>query len=216
MTMLTRNTWVGIALVCQLLPLLPASSQNRQPRATDAVGIARHIRATGRSGQAPNVLRQRWGPQPAPLLNAVADSLVAIAVAFGKASDNGRTSQEAASTAISSFLLAGASEGDGVPYRGAAVRLGKIVADGDVGVTGGAVFALTRIDDRRAGLAELARIARFPDNPAAYTAVHFLARQTGPEGLEALRLAWRRGEITQPLALRLVQSVAWHAGWSRP
>jgi len=188
----------------------------RITRDPDAAEIAALLRNQGRYGTAISVLAQSRGPEPKPKLDAIADSLVVIAISFPGNDYRGGSTRMAALRAL---LAAGAGESGvvgiphGVPYTGAAARLMRMAETAeDVGISGTALWALTRLPNNAELLPYLQEFAT-SQNRVAYKAVDLLARQTGPEGQAIARELYRRGRVTEPTAKDLLDRIASEYRW---
>ena len=173
---------------------------------TDAKEVAHQLRSRGDPGMAVQVLTQRYGPQPAAKLDAIGDTLVAVALHFRGDSSKAIYARQAALLA-----LATASKGgrDGMPYAGGPERLLRLVNEGH---SGGALWAITQLPDQTLALELVTGVAR-SNNGMARAAVEELANSLGPRGLTTLRRLFERDEIVDPEAKRTVGAIAFNLKW---
>ena len=151
------------------------------------------------------VLTQYRGTESRKKLDALADSLTAIAIS------ETRGDVESVETHFRVVeVLARAGEGRvGIAYPGAAERLLRIAqATG----SGGALSSLTRMPDRAQAIQLVRRVA-YTETMLGSTAVGHLARDMGPEGLAAAReLHEHNFLVGTPARCQLAILASYH-GW---
>lgn len=206
---------LAIAMVLTLATGAELRSQ-RITRDPDAAEVAALLRNQGRYGGAIAVLSQARGPEPQQKMDAIADSLVVIAVSFPGDDHRGASTRMAALRAL---LAAGTGESGvvgierAVPYAGAADRLMQMAETAeDVGIRGTALWALTRLPNKAKLLPYLHQFAT-SRNRVAYRAVTLLARETGPEGLAMARELYRGGRVTERTAKETLDRIALANRW---
>jgi len=197
---------VGFSIVSSVFTGL--SHAQRISRNPDAAEVAALLRQTGRPGAASRVLAQLDGPLPRERLDSIADTLVAVALSLR--GDDHLTVLTRRS-AVDALLLAGIGEG-GVPYAGAPERLLRLALELP---SGGALWSLTKMPDRRQALQYMRQVAT-ADHGIAYAAVGHLGRDMGPEGLALLRQLHDQGLVTEEHALRELNALARYHGWPEP
>jgi len=201
---LSASVWVTAAGTLSL----PA-----QPPTSRAARIARDVRAgdvraSVALGEAVGILTQRDRSYPESELDAVADSLVVIALMFPGDSAKAVNTRGRAMAAI---MRAGTALNSGTPYKGAASRLRRIALGGR-GVGASAVFGLTRLPDRSEALRELATVAR-SNVRTARVAVEFLATDMDDAGVQVLKELHDASEVTEPSAQKQLLRIARDKGW---
>ena len=176
--------------------------------------IASELRANDRlNGHALKLLTQTGRSYAQARLDLVADTLVAIAIsssAAGRVSGD-ITAEQRAGNAIKILRRAGAGEG-GAPYVGASTKLMRVALSGEP-VSTAAALALSSLPNRAQALVDLRRLASL-NTYAAPTAVHVLAEDLAPAGLNLLRELYKNGLVTHPLAKARVDALARHYGWN--
>jgi hypothetical protein len=172
-----------------------------------AKDVAARLRTQGDAGDAVSILTQQKGRVPRAALDAIADTLVAIATQVSDDSSGMRMRRQAALT----LAHAGSAHAGGVPYAGAGERLLRIALSSG-GSKGGAVSGLTRLADSAEALGLLRRIA-IADDQIAYAAVNALANEMGPRGLEVARDLYAKSSVVREDARDILRHVARAHGW---
>lgn len=192
---------------------LYAQAINREPNAAEVAAL---LRGQGHAGGAVAVLTQAYSLQPRQKMDEIADSLVAIAVGFPGDDLRGARTRGAA---LSTLSLAGIGTREvtgmdrAVPYTGAADRFMRIAETAqDVGISGGALRALTELPDKTRLLPFLRKVA-ISQNAAALVAVTILISDTGPEGQLIARELHRRRLVTERNAWEILDRLAGAYGW---
>jgi len=208
----------SLALSTQACAIHAQSVTNQ--RIDDVRDVARTLRAHGHAGYAVRVLTQTTGAQPREKLDAIADTLVSIAIAFPGADLRGARTRAAA---LSALLRAGArypvSESGGkpghqrVPYSGAAERL-QVIAENapDPGIAATALLSLPEMMNRAQLLPYLRRLA-MSQNRVVPSVLIALDQETGAEGVAILHDLFRKRLVTQPQAQELLVRLAAARGW---
>ena len=174
---------------------------------TSAAQISILLRTRGYGGRALRLLRQQEGTQLPSKLDAIADSLVAIATSLPGDSIREINIRYAALD----ILLAAGRTGSGVAYQGAAFRLIRIALS-ESPVRGGAVYALTRLADQDAALRSLKQVATARAS-TAYVAIEQLTRNMGPSGLQLARQIYTQDLVRDDRAHDALQRIARYYGW---
>jgi hypothetical protein len=182
--------------------LVGVTSVHGQPmsREPTAAEVATLLRTRGHAGAAQAVLTQAYSVQPQQKMDEIADTLVVIAATFPGDDFRGAHTRGAA---LITLLLAGQGSSGivginrAVPYAGAVDRLIRIAETAqDVGISGQALDALTKLPDKSRLLPFLRQIAT-SQNAAAWVAVGILIRETGPEGQTIARELCRGGLVKE-------------------
>jgi hypothetical protein len=203
--MLTRTITIVVLSALILIRTDMAGQSQARRLDTDAAEVARSLRTSGDPGLALQVLTQQYGSVSPSKLNAIADSLVEIAMHFpGDSIKHVLTRQAALIT------LVDASRGSrGVAYAGGPERLLRLVQEGR---SGGALWGITQIPNKVQALQMIRGLAT-SQNPMAHEAVRALANDLGAAGLEALRDLYRGNAITQREARQLASIIAANLKW---
>jgi hypothetical protein len=82
----------------------------------------------------------------------------------------------------------------------------------DVGIRGGALWALVQLQNGDRVIPYLRRIAS-SENPAATDAVELLATETGPTGRAAAKALFQEGAVKQATAREALSRFAMINGW---
>jgi hypothetical protein len=169
------------------------------------------VRRDGTAASAMRLLSQTGGPRSAVALDALADSLVAVALEPVGAGDV--RLQAFRGSAISALGEAGSPRAK-VPYRGAGERLFRIAQSADdPGMRGVAIFRIGGLADTPTALRLLRRIA-VSDNAVAVSAIHRLSGEVlGQGGLAVLRELFTSGAVTQESARNQLEWLARKYGW---
>jgi len=177
--------------------------------------VAARLRSDGNNWEALQILKQAWGPHAPSELDAVADTLVAIAVTMASRvhsdpADVRARKLQAASSAVETLRLAGIGPG-AARYIGSPPRLLRIAESG-AWTAPAALLALTSQPDTNQTLRFLRQIS-MQDTYAAPTAVFLLAADMGVEGIDTLRGLYRAGLVVHPLARRQLDAIAAQNRW---
>lgn len=209
-----RRIYSGCASAVTVVAALAATSRlHAQPlsREPTAAEVAALLRGQGHAGGAVAVLTQAYSPQPRRKMDDIADSLVAIATGFPGDDLRGARTRGAA---LSTLLLAGIGTREvtgferPIPYAGAADRFMRIAETAqDVGISGGALRALTELPDKTRLLPFLRKVAT-SQNVAAWVAVTILVRDTGPEGQAIARELYGQRLVTERSAREVLDRLA--------
>jgi hypothetical protein len=167
------------------------------------------LQGMGNGSMATSVLTQEHRSRSPAVLDAFADSLVAIAIRFGKSKS---TDRRLAGAAASALVSASRAERGGVAYPRAFERLARIY-EGSEG--GGILWLMTQLPNQGPVLDFLADVASSSDTGGATTAIRHLAHDTGPTGLQRLRVLWEREAIVDPVAIEHITAIAHAQGWRR-
>lgn len=170
------------------------------------------LREMGNGSMAASVLTQEHRSRSPVVLDAFADSLVAIAVRFGNSKSSDR---RLAGAAASALVGASRAERGGVAYPHAFERLVRIYEGSDVGRKGATLWLMTQLPNRGPVLEFLVAVASSPGATTATTAIRHLAHDTGPAGLQRLRGLWEREAIVDPIAIEHITAIAHAQGWRR-
>lgn len=197
---------IGAALAA--VTSLHGQTITREPTAAD---VATLLRTSGHAGGARAVLTQAYSVQHRQRMDEIADTLVVIASTFPGDNLRGASTRGAALTTL---LLAGqGSSGivgvdSAVPYAGAVDRLMRIAETAqDVGISGGALHALTKLPDKSRLLPFVRQIAT-SQHAAAWVAIGILVRETGPAGQTIARELCRNGLVKERNAWETLESLA--------
>ena len=200
------NTALTVTCVTALLGMRPLAAQSGVS-AISPSSIARTVRDSGKAGLAVWALNQRGNAISKATLDAVADTLVAVAI-------RSDSRNEFAPMAAVLALGSASRSGGRASYAGAAPRLLKIAENSDdLRVRGTAVSSIGMLPDRKSAISMLARIAQ-TNNPAALVAVQELSTRNATfGGLDELKTLFRNKSVTQKLARDALTEVAYRQGW---
>jgi hypothetical protein len=148
-------------------------------------------------------LARAW---PRARLDALADSLVAIATADGPLVETQRQAWAARGA-----LRSAGSDSAPVPYAGAFDALVRIY-HGNEPLRAGTLSAMTRLVDQDPVFRFFIEVAT-SDDTTAHRGLTLLLDEFGPEGEAAVHQLYREGQVTQPLAVRVLNRIAYHRGW---
>lgn len=207
---LSRCAVVTILALAAVSPL-HAQARRENPSAAEAAAALRtHRRYT----EAVWVLTQVHGVQPRDKMDAVADSLVAIAVGFPGRDAEATRIRAAAMTGLMMAAKGNAGgEVGGTPYTGATERFMRIAETAkDNGVRAAALSSLTKLPATPATYAFFRKVATSQD-PVARWAVNLLDTEMGAEGQAVAHDLYRSGQVTQPEAKKALAGVAMAHGW---
>jgi hypothetical protein len=213
---------VRLLLLVALLPVAgEAQAVDRKATAAEdrnatAATVAQALRFKGHARGGRAALTQAYGPRPQAALDAIADSMVAIATTL----QGGDVRAHAIRTAALNALAAAGMGDNGIvgsqraiPYAGASARLIRIAEEAaDVGIRAAALNSLKFQPNQPACLQLLSAIAS-SQNSVAWFAVHLLGNETGAAGQAVARQLLRAGTVTEPEAKRTLDGIAQHAGW---
>lgn len=179
------------------------------PRRDSAMHEAlQRVRVRGDAQMALGVLVQSYGALSLTQISGMADSLVDIASA---PADPERVDMAGLAAVIA--IQGSATPDRGRAFSGAFERLVRIIREGShPGTRVAAMSAAVQVGGAHRTVPVLRPIAA-SDDPLAWHAVELLARETGPEGLEALRRLYVNGAVTEPYAKSVLQGIAEYHGW---
>jgi hypothetical protein len=206
---------LAFASLAVLGPGIAVSQEPLPPQTVRPMELAAQLRAQAEEeGHLRGVLFgliQVWGPYPDEEVDALADTLVAVALDFSwRGDDEGRRIGRIAP----SILFSAAHWKDptfGKPYP----RAGERIAALALGLAGARGFVLlARLPDRAEGLAHLRDIAT-SSHPRAVAAVNVLMVAAGDEGLALLRTLYDEDLVKEPRANWELQAYASGRGWER-
>lgn len=214
-TFSSRCVAVAFAVV---LTTLSTSSLLSQQRATPVQvnEVARNFRSVGFDARALIILTQAQGPQDIAVMNALADSVAAIAILHP-----GSTTHAARvrSLALSALRHAAAGEAglhgatNAVPFAGAIERLKRVSGNShDRGIRETALQFLGEVDQSVGFLQYLRTIATSKDDRAA-SAVELLVDTRGSQGRAIARDLFRRRLVVDRVALHVLEGKASALGW---
>lgn len=214
-TLPPRSLAVAFAVV---LSTLSTSTLLSQQRATfvQVNEIGRNFRSVGYDARALNILTQAQGPQDIAVMNALADSVAAIAILHPGSTTH---ASRVRSLALSALGQAAAGESGlpgvtrAVPFAGAAERLKRVSENSqDVGVRSTALTLLGEVDRSAAFLQYLRHVATSEDNRAA-SAIELLVDTRGTQGRAIARELYRRRLVVDRVALHVLEGKASALGW---
>lgn len=168
------------------------------------------IKTAGGTSFIARTLRQAERPMSGPRLDEIADSLAAFAIR----ADPDEVNIDAVLAAIIALGLAGRSDGEGIPYVGAGVRLRRIAEVSRVGVSS-VLHGMSRLSDRAEATA-LVRNYAIVEEGISIVAVGYLAETMGAEGRAALRESYERGEIRNERAYQRAEEAGRRFNWIAP
>ena len=183
-------------------------------RGSDARAAMEALRERARPDRAVAVLTRRGGRlASAESLDAVADSLVGLALSYEGANDPQRRASLAAMGALVRSALPGDDE---VPYPRAFEALVRII-DGEeafIGIRGATLNALSELPQMGRVVGFLAEVAaRENSSNLPSIAVRMLANDTGEAGLARLRRLFETDAVLDLTAKQRLASIAAHFGW---
>lgn len=163
----------------------------------------------GRGGAVEALLRQQRGSLTGDALDALADSLVNVALQH-RFADQGA---QAAITAAAALAVAGAEAGPGVRYARAFDNLERMYRESSLDrFRAGVLTLFPHMPNRVRALGFLAEVAASNEMPAR-EAVRVLYSDTGPAGVARLRRMHGAGTVVEPAARVLLSSIAREEGW---
>lgn len=203
-----------LLVVASLGVVWPTGAEPQEPREVSAGELAVRLRA---QVEEENHLRgvlfrlvQVWGPSPHEEIDALADSLVAVAVDYSQRSDEVGTRLGQRAAAILSEAAHWQHLARGEPYGRAGERLLRLAYDLAGG--SGVVVLLARLPDRAQGLAYLEEIATSTHRRAG-AALNALIWYGGADGLALLRRLHDGNLVKEPHARRQLQELARRRDW---
>lgn len=210
----SRRARCAAAIVLAIAPLWP-ELLHAQPRATTAqIGaIVRNMRSVGLDSRALLVLTQAQGPQDGTVMEALGDSIAAIAILHP-----GRTTKAAfvRSQALSALHLSATGEtrlpsgSSAVPFAGAAERLRRVSEHShDPGIRATALMLLGEVDQSVGFLQYLRQVATSEDDRA----VELLVDNRGSQGRAIARDLYRTRMVRDRVALHVLEGKASALGW---
>jgi|FLOH01.1.fsa_nt_gi hypothetical protein len=171
------------------------------------------VRNRGNSLAVRSMLAQEGGQRSQRALDALADSLVVIAVSAS--SDDYPDGRNVAMAARLALAYSGKAERSR-PYRGAFEALVRIFEDSDPNGTKYATLSLiAELPDHGRSVEYLSRIAVSENMMDAYTAVGLLGDRTGELGLNRLRVLFTGDEVVDTTAKERLGWIASREGWVR-
>lgn len=207
MRMIMRRSLV-LALLGVLIAVDGGVTQERG--GTDIAAALASVRSAARPGAARAILAQQRGAHSRADRDALADSLVAIAIAFKRGDP---IEMDRAARAARVALASAAAPSRATPYEGAFEALTAIVErSGEVGVRASTLWFVAQLPNGPAVREYLAEFAVSSDE-LAYYAVGLLGRETGPAGLARLRRLYRDGSVVEPNAVKELAGLAEYHGW---
>lgn len=208
-SLLVLSLLAGISeLVAQTRP-----RQHIRDSDTTLATIATNFRTRGGDFYARDILTQRLGPESRQKMDALADSLTAIAVEYEPG--DGVEKLRIASAAAYHIARAAVAK-KGVPYTGAFERLVRIAEEApDVGIRGQGLNGIAALPEKERSLAYLRRVATSTEMPQmnAYIAVELLSQEMGADGVALLEELSREGLVRDKWAADLLESIAYIRGW---
>lgn len=197
-----------------IVPAITLHAQSRQENPTVA-DVASALRTHRRYSEAVWVLTQAHGAQPRSKMDAVADTLVAIAVGFPGNTPQAIRVRAAAMTGL--MLAATGNAGGqttGTPYPGAVERFMRIAQTAEIGTRAVALQSLAKLPATAQTIAFFRKVASSQD-PVAGRAVMLLCNDMGPEGQDVARELYVSGKVTEPGAKDAIDRFAAAHGWQR-
>ena len=195
--------------------LLTASSWNgisaQEPPDTSIAAILASVRSLGIGNPARVILSQEGGPVAAQKIDALADSLVAIASGFrtgGTFAD-----KRMAMASISALREAGSTLAT-TRYVDAFSRLRETYERSeDVGIRAATLYSMTTLPDTAAVIEHLRAVA-VSGNSNAHGAVSLLNTDAGPAGVQALRELYENRSVVEIGARLTLDAIARTRGWN--
>ncbi len=168
------------------------------------------IRDRGRSSYAADLLSKERGNLSQSELDALADDLVAVAVAF---TENGSPKEARAAAAALRALSASGRAGRATPYSGAFDSIRRIFEGSpEIGVRAGALTNMTRLPN--VGRAVAYMVGMTTSNEYwALPAVEHLGQDLGAPGVAALKRLYKADTVVFNPARRFVEWYAASNGW---
>ncbi|MGQ0767563.1 MAG: hypothetical protein ACT4OZ_18110, partial [Gemmatimonadota bacterium] len=177
----------------------------------DAAAIARTLRLQGHAGEAFEYLTERRARYTRASRDALADSLVAVALYYdGDDIESGKRRH----AAVRALIDAGSMDSGGSVYPGAGERLFHIARQPKE-IASLAIVVLPRLANRQQAINYLRAIA-VSDSKLAFGAVERLGNDLGSERLAVLRQLHRDNLIRQSHARQSLQMFANIHGWPAP
>lgn len=160
--------------------------------------LAQFVERLGGRHAIGDLLGRRKGALTDAIRNAIADSLVAIAVSDDSRDVPGMLKLDAVSLLAASGMVPPTERFSGAPSRL------LIIAEHapDAGIRDIAVVGIALLEDRAESLPMLRRIAS-SSTPEAATAVAVLAGRLGPEGKTVLQDLFRQKAVTEAHAIKV-------------
>lgn len=189
---------------------LSATAQRVDPQAP-LKEVLESLRTTGSPHMARAILSQASGLQTPERLDALADSLVAVVLAYRQ---GGSQEQIQAARAAMGAITWGGNRLSRTPlYPGAFSRLVQIHQEAEVGFASGALRGIAYLAEERARARAYLREVAVSDSPLAWRAIQLLAEEMGPEGLAIVQALHSTGEVQLELARSQVAHAARRHGW---
>lgn len=207
-----RKTILAFVAAGVVLPTRALSQDPKDPQGAPTE-LSRALMAV-RDGHlllAAAILAQERTPLPTDELDALADSLVAIAIAFGPGDD---LSTERAAVAAEAALVVSTHPGRGIPYPHAFEKLQRVYEESpDRGARGGTLMLFTQLPKKGRVVGFLVDIATGKDTDVAVQAVQILADELGEPGVSRLWQLFVDGAVQDPAANERLVAIARRRGW---
>lgn len=194
-----------------VLALPGASAAQRVDPQAPLTEVLESRRTTGSPHMARAILSQASGPQTPERLDALADSLVAVVLAYRPGGSQEQL--QAARAAIGAITWAGNRLNRTLLYPRAFSRLVQIHQEAEVGFASGALRGIAYLADETVRARAYLREVAVSDSPLAWRAIQLLAEEMGPEGLAIVQALHTSGEVQHGLARSQVALVARRHGW---
>jgi len=195
-----------LALVAAMtaVPLAAQSSDSNDVR-----GAVDAVRDRGRSIRVIELLSKERGNLSPSELDALADDLVSLAVAFDA---TGSPKEHSAATAALAALLSSADAGRTTPYPRAFDSIQRVYEGSrEPGIRGATLYAMTQLNGGRA-VGFLTGVATSNDLEASFAVKH-LGFDLGAPGVAALKRLYKAGTVVQYSAQQALEAIAASKGW---
>lgn len=178
----------------------------------------RNYRARTLKHSPSKILTQELGPLPRAELDALADSLVVIALEYEPGDPEEKKSM--ADGAVFNLRFSSRAREGSEPYPGALDRLIQIIENSKAGsIRRSALEGVANVPDTARAIAYLGKVAAAgreeEDGFLVGSAIYSLANELGPRGLEFLHQLYKEGRLTHPhfAASRMIGQVRYLNGW---
>lgn len=203
---------VSVVAIVVAIHSAPASGQ-RPGHIPSAHEVGELVRKSGIGGPAIAMLTRGDGGLTLPERDAIADTLVSIAISH-PGNDTG--AHRVRRLALRTLARAALNRGSGGPYPGGGARLLRIVQHApEVWARAYALSAISLLADEQEAR-EILRLVAVSDNEVASDAIGHLVDRVGPEGLAILKELHRTGAVTEPRARAALAGLAYHSRWPAP
>jgi hypothetical protein len=199
---------IRILLLALLFLPTALTAQVRLTEAEERERALGSVRDRGHSGAALAILTQEQRSRSPAVLDAFADSLVAIAIAASRARDPAATKVASAARVA---LAQSARPERGRPYPHAFEALVHIYDS--TTIHGGTLGLLAKHPDEGRVVEFMAGVVTSANTTSAITAMRHLANDLGPGGIARLRRIWEAGEVVDPRARCALAGIAEHFEW---